>query len=111
MRVLAAVAIDEREARDLRLGAQEPGDAKEIANFCSTNYGVTFPMFAKIDVNGETAHPLYKYLQTEKPGLFGTEPIKWNFSKFLIDKTGEVVGRYGSSTKPAALEGAIEGLL
>ena len=94
-----------------QFGAQEPGSDKEIAEFCSKNYGVTFPMFSKIDVNGAGAHPLYKYLQEEKPGLLGSEPIKWNFSKFLVDKNGAVVARYGSSTKPSALEEPISALL
>jgi glutathione peroxidase len=94
-----------------QFGAQEPGDEKEIARFCTTNYGVDFPMFAKIDVNGETAHPLYKYLQSAKSGVFGSEPIKWNFTKFLVGKDGQVVERYGSSTKPESLTTAIEKLL
>jgi glutathione peroxidase len=94
-----------------QFGAQEPGDEKEIARFCTTNYGVTFPMFAKIDVNGESAHPLYKYLQSAKGGILGSEPIKWNFTKFLVDKDGKVVERYGSSTKPESLNAAIEKLL
>ena len=90
---------------------QEPGTAKEIQNFCSVNYGVTFPLFAKIDVNGDHAHPLYRFLKKEKPGFLGTEAIKWNFTKFLIDKEGNVVNRYGSSTKPAEIAGDIEKLL
>lgn len=94
-----------------QFGAQEPGDEKAIADFCAKNYGVSFPMFAKIDVNGANAHPLYKYLQEAKPGLLGSEPIKWNFAKFLVGRDGEPVARYGSSTKPAALEGAITALL
>jgi len=87
---------------------QEPGTAKEIQNFCKVNYGVTFPLFAKIDVNGEHAHPLYVYLKKQAPGFLGTEAIKWNFTKFLIDKKGNVVKRYGSSTKPAEIAGDIE---
>jgi glutathione peroxidase len=94
-----------------QFGAQEPGSEKEIAAFCERNYGVTFPMFAKIDVNGAGAHPLYKYLTSEKAGLLGTEAIKWNFTKFLIDKEGKPVARYGSSTKPEALEAPIKKLL
>ena len=90
---------------------QEPGTAKEIQNFCSVNYGVTFPLFAKIDVNGEKADPLYVYLKKEKSGFLGTEAIKWNFTKFLIDRKGNVVKRYGSSTKPAEIAGDIEKLL
>ena len=94
-----------------QFGAQEPGTEAEIANFCEKNYGVTFPLFAKIDVNGSGAHPLYKYLTSEKAGLLGTEAIKWNFTKFLIDKEGKPVARYGSSTKPDALEAPIKKLL
>ncbi len=94
-----------------QFGAQEPGDEKEIARFCAENYKVTFPMFSKIEVNGPGAHPLYKHLQEAKPGLLGSEPIKWNFSKFLVDKNGAVVARYGSSTKPSALEEPIAALL
>jgi glutathione peroxidase len=94
-----------------QFGAQEPGTEAEIANFCERNYGVTFPLFAKIDVNGSGAHPLYKYLTSEKAGLLGTEAIKWNFTKFLIDKGGKPVARYGSSTKPDALEAPIKKLL
>ena len=90
---------------------QEPGTAKEIQNFCSVNYGVTFPLFAKIDVNGEKADPLYVYLKKEKSGFLGTEAIKWNFTKFLIDRKGNVVKRYGSSTKPAEIAKDIEKLL
>jgi glutathione peroxidase len=94
-----------------QFGAQEPGSEKEIARFCETRFGVTFPLFAKIDVNGERAHPLYRFLTSEKAGVLGTEAIKWNFTKFLIDREGRPVARYGSSTKPEALEGAIKGLL
>ena len=94
-----------------QFGAQEPGTEAEIANFCEKNYGVTFPLFAKIDVNGSGAHPLYKYLTSEKAGLLGTEAIKWNFTKFLIDREGKPVARFGSSTKPDALEAPIKKLL
>ena len=94
-----------------QFGAQEPGTEAEIANFCETKYGVTFPLFAKIDVNGAGAHPLYKYLTSEKAGLLGTEAIKWNFTKFLIDREGKPVARFGSSTKPDALEAPIKKLL
>ncbi len=90
---------------------QEPGSNEEIANFCRVNYGVTFDIFAKIEVNGDNAHPLYRYLKKEAPGLFGSESIKWNFTKFLIDRDGNVVERYAPSTKPANLEEAVEGLL
>ena len=94
-----------------QFGAQEPGAEAEIGAFCSKNYGVTFPMFAKIDVNGDGAHPLYKYLKDAKPGLLGTEGIKWNFTKFLIDRTGEPVARYAPQTKPDELEAPIKALL
>jgi len=94
-----------------QFGAQEPGDAQEIANFCSLTYDVSFPMFAKIDVNGPTAHPLYQYLKKTRKGLLGSEGIKWNFTKFLIDKKGEVVGRFAPTEKPEAMEGVIQKLL
>ncbi|HSR73692.1 MAG TPA: glutathione peroxidase, partial [Sulfurovum sp.] len=83
----------------------------EIQNFCRVNFGVTFPMFSKINVNGEETHPLYRYLKSEQPGVLGTEAIKWNFTKFLVDKEGKVVERFGSSTKPSELEEKIEELL
>ncbi|MDZ7627399.1 MAG: glutathione peroxidase [Parvularculaceae bacterium] len=83
-----------------QFGAQEPGDEKAIEQFCSLTYGVTFPMFAKVDVNGEAAHPLYKFLKTEKKGLAGSEAIKWNFTKFLVDREGEVVARFGPQDTP-----------
>jgi glutathione peroxidase len=94
-----------------QFGAQEPGDAAEIANFCSLTYDVSFPMFAKIDVNGPAAHPLYQYLKKAKKGILGSEGVKWNFTKFLIDKKGEVVARYAPTEKPEAMEGAIQKLL
>jgi len=94
-----------------QFGSQEPGDAAEIAQFCSRNYDVTFPMFAKIEVNGTGAHPLYQFLKAEQKGLLGTEPIKWNFTKFLIDRAGQVTGRFAPTTKPAELEPDIERLL
>jgi glutathione peroxidase len=94
-----------------QFGAQEPGNENEIAQFCETSFGVTFPMFAKIDVNGANAHPLFKYLTGEKAGVLGTEAIKWNFTKFLIDREGQPVARYGSSTKPETLEAPIRNLL
>ena len=94
-----------------QFGAQEPGDAAEIANFCSLTYDVSFPMFAKIEVNGPAAHPLYQYLKKAKKGLLGSEGIKWNFTKFLIDKNGEVVARYAPTDKPEALDGVIQKLL
>ena len=94
-----------------QFGHQEPGDENEIKNFCSLNYEVSFPLFAKIEVNGAGAHPLYQYLKSEAPGLLGSEGIKWNFTKFLIDKSGKVVKRYGSVDKPEAIEKDIEKLL
>lgn len=87
-----------------QFGHQEPGDEKEIRDFCSLTYGVTFPMFAKIDVNGENAHPLYRWLKSEKKGLLGTEGIKWNFTKFLIDREGHVIERYAPTDTPAKIE-------
>jgi glutathione peroxidase len=83
-----------------QFGHQEPGDESAIQQFCSTTYGVTFPMFAKIHVNGDDAHPLYRLLKSAKPGVLGTEAIKWNFTKFLVSPAGEVLKRYGSSDTP-----------
>lgn len=94
-----------------QFGAQEPGDADEIANFCSLTYDVSFPLFAKIEVNGAGADPLYEYLKGAAPGLLGTGSIKWNFTKFLIDRAGSVVSRYAPTTKPEALAADIEALL
>ena len=94
-----------------QFGAQEPGDAEEIANFCSLTYDVTFPIFAKIDVNGADAAPLYRYLKSAAPGLLGTEGVKWNFTKFLVDRDGKVVERYAPQTKPADIAADIERLL
>ncbi|MEN3213050.1 glutathione peroxidase [Methylorubrum populi] len=91
-----------------QFGAQEPGDAAAIEQFCSLTYDVTFPVLAKIEVNGPGADPLYVDLKRERPGLFGTQGIKWNFTKFLIGRDGRVIERFSPSTKPAALEGAIE---
>jgi len=87
-----------------QFGHQEPGDEAEIKNFCSLNYDVSFPMFAKIDVNGSDTHPLYKYLKHEAKGLLGSEAIKWNFTKFLVDKDGEVVKRYAPTDTPQGIE-------
>jgi glutathione peroxidase len=87
-----------------QFGHQEPGDEAEIKNFCSLNYDVSFPMFAKIDVNGAGTHPLYKYLKHEAKGLLGSEAIKWNFTKFLIDKDGAVVKRYAPADTPQGIE-------
>jgi glutathione peroxidase len=94
-----------------QFGKQEPGDAQQIGAFCAKNYQVTFPMFDKIDVNGAHAHPLYRYLTGEAPGVLGTEAIKWNFTKFLIDREGRPVKRYAPVTKPDAIEPDIEKLL
>ncbi|MGA7782150.1 MAG: glutathione peroxidase [Paraburkholderia sp.] len=94
-----------------QFGKQEPGDATQIGSFCEKNYGVTFPMFEKIDVNGSNAHPLYRYLTGEAPGLLGLEGIKWNFTKFLVGRDGAVVKRYAPLTKPDAITGEIEALL
>ncbi len=94
-----------------QFGGQEPGSAAEIASFCERNYGVSFPLFAKIEVNGPKAHPLYQFLKKAKPGIFGTERIKWNFTKFLIDRQGCVVRRYAPATQPKALAAAVAGLL
>lgn len=94
-----------------QFGSQEPGSEAEIQNFCRVNFGVTFPMFSKINVNGDDTHPLYRYLKSEQSGILGTETIKWNFTKFLVDKEGNVVERFGSSTKPSSLEDKIESLL
>ncbi len=94
-----------------QFGAQEPGDASEIAQFCSRIYDVTFPMFAKIDVNGPSTHPLFAFLKSEEPGVLGTEAIKWNFTKFLVDREGAVAGRFAPTTTPKELEAEIEKLL
>jgi glutathione peroxidase len=94
-----------------QFGAQEPGSESEIASFCSTAYDVSFPMFAKIDVNGEQTHPLYKLLKREAPGLLGSVAIKWNFTKFLVDRSGKVVRRYAPTDTPQSLEKDIEAAL
>ncbi|PPD43898.1 MAG: glutathione peroxidase [Methylocystis sp.] len=94
-----------------QFGAQEPAAEGEIASFCSATYGVSFPMFAKIDVNGDAAHPLYKFLKHEAPGILGSEAIKWNFTKFLIDRSGKMVKRYAPTDTPLSLEKDIEALL
>lgn len=90
---------------------QEPGNEEEIKNFCTLTYDVTFPMFAKIEVNGDNAHPLYNYLKKEQPGFLGSEAIKWNFTKFLVNKEGKVVDRYAPATKPEDIESDILKLL
>ena len=94
-----------------QFGAQEPGDAAEIANFCSLTYDVTFPLFAKVDVNGGNADPLFEKLKEEAPGLMGSKSIKWNFTKFLVDRSGKVVKRYPPQAKPEDLAKDIEALL
>ena len=94
-----------------QFGAQEPGSEEEIATFCELNFGVTFPLFAKVDVNGDKADPLFAHLKKAKPGLLGSEAIKWNFTKFLVDAEGNVVERYAPQTEPKELAGAIEKLL
>ncbi|MEZ5708861.1 MAG: glutathione peroxidase [Blastomonas sp.] len=94
-----------------QFASQEPGDAAEIANFCSLTYDVTFPLAAKVDVNGENADPLWKHLKSQQAGLMGSRAIKWNFTKFLVDKQGKVVARYGSMVKPEQIRSDIEKLL
>ena len=94
-----------------QFGAQEPGGASEIGAFCEKNYGVTFPLFAKIDVNGDAAHPLFAKLKHDAPGILGTERIKWNFTKFLVRKDGTVFARYAPTTKPESIAADIEKLL
>lgn len=94
-----------------QFGHQEPGDASEISNFCQVNYGVSFPIFEKIDVNGENAHPLFNFLTENAPGILGSKKIKWNFTKFLIDKNGFPIERYAPTTKPESITADIEKLL
>ena len=94
-----------------QFGHQEPGSADEIESFCKVNFGVSFPLFAKIDVNGDEATPLYQWLKAEAPGIVGTKAIKWNFTKFLIDRDGKVVRRYAPTDKPASIARDIEKLL
>jgi glutathione peroxidase len=91
-----------------QFGHQEPGDEAEIKSFCALTYDVTFPMFAKVEVNGEGAHPLYRFLKKQAPGLLGTEAIKWNFTKFLVGRDGKVLKRYAPTDKPESLAGDIE---
>ncbi|MBD3824579.1 MAG: glutathione peroxidase [Epsilonproteobacteria bacterium] len=91
--------------------SQEPGTEEEIKNFCTVNYGVEFDLFSKIDVNGDSAHPLYKHLKSEASGLLGSEAIKWNFTKFLVDREGKVIKRYAPSTAPKDIESDIAKLL
>ena len=94
-----------------QFGGQEPGDAEAIGQFCQTRFDVSFPLFAKIDVNGDNAHPLYVWLKHEAAGILGTEAIKWNFTKFLIDREGKVVHRYAPATRPDELVEAVEAQL
>ena len=94
-----------------QFGAQEPGTAEQIQAFCKVNYGVTFPVFKKINVNGPDAHPLFEYLKTAAPGLLGTEAIKWNFTKFLINREGLPVKRFASATTPKSIQADIQALL
>jgi glutathione peroxidase len=94
-----------------QFGKQDPGNNGEIEEFCQLNYGVSFPMFAKVDVNGPTAHPLFQHLKTSAPGIFGSENIKWNFTKFLVDKNGKVVARFAPLTKPEDIEQAVTAAL
>jgi len=94
-----------------QFGQQEPGNATEIQSFCETRFGISFPLFQKIEVNGRDAHPLYKYLTKQAPGILGTTAVKWNFTKFLVDRSGNVVERYASLSKPEDLEKACSGYL
>jgi glutathione peroxidase len=97
-----------------QFGAQEPGSAAEIANFCEMRFGITFPLFAKIDVNGPSAHPLYRFLRRQQPGLFGifgSSALRWNFTKFLVSRDGQVTARFGPARKPEKLIGELERLL
>jgi glutathione peroxidase len=94
-----------------QFGSQEPGNDEEIAEFCSLNYGVTFPMFSKVDVNGEHAHPLFSYLAEKAPGILGSKAIKWNFTKFLVDRNGKVIERYAPNTSPSKIITDIESLV
>ena len=94
-----------------QFGAQEPAPDDQIMEFCSTHYDVTFPMFAKVDVNGDDAHPLYKHLKSQKTGIGGTKSVKWNFTKFLVDRAGEVVARFPPQASPASIEADVKKLL
>ncbi|MFC3748511.1 glutathione peroxidase [Paenibacillus sp. GCM10012306] len=94
-----------------QFAGQEPGESEEIAEFCEINYGVTFPMYEKVDVKGDEAHPLFKYLSAEAPGLLGSKSIKWNFTKFLVDQDGRVLKRFAPSTTPDQIEAEIKQLL
>jgi glutathione peroxidase len=94
-----------------QFGHQEPGNESEIQSFCVKNFGVTFPLYSKIEVNGPGAHPVYQFLKTEKKGLLGTEGIKWNFTKFLVDRAGNVVKRFAPTDTPASIAASVEKLL
>lgn len=94
-----------------QFGKQDPGSNDQIEEFCQLNYGVSFPMFAKIDVNGPDAHPLFQHLKTKAPGIFRSENIKWNFTKFLVDRQGQVIARYAPLTKPEDIEQAVSAAL
>jgi glutathione peroxidase len=94
-----------------QFGGQEPGDESQIAEFCSSRFGISFPMFSKVEVNGDGTDPLFSLLKSQAPGLMGTEAIKWNFTKFLVSRDGQVIGRYASTTKPESMEGDIKELL
>lgn len=94
-----------------QFGGQEPGDEDEILSFCRLNHGVTFPMFSKIDVNGDNAHPLYVHLKKQRSGLFGSGMIKWNFTKFLVGRDGKVVRRFSPNTKPSDIDDDVQKLL
>lgn len=94
-----------------QFGHQEPGNDTEIEQFCSLNFNVKFPLFKKVEVNGDNASPLYQYLKKQAPGVLGTQKIKWNFTKFLVNQTGEVIKRYGSTTKPEKIAKDIQALL
>jgi len=94
-----------------QFGSQDPGSPEEIQNFCQTKYGVSFPMFAKTDVNGPNTHPLYQYLKNQAPGLMGSEAIKWNFTKFLVDKAGTAVKRFGPKVTPEEIGEALSDYL
>ncbi len=94
-----------------QFGGQEPGDETAIGQFCEMNFGVSFPMFAKVEVNGDNAHPLYIWLKNQAPGVLGTEAIKWNFTKFLVDRNGKVVERFAPATTPESIQSAVEALL
>ena len=94
-----------------QFGAQEPGNSEEIKNFCSLNYNISFPLFQKIEVNGENASALYQFLKQEKPGLLGTEAIKWNFTKFLVNREGQVIKRYAPTDKPQDIKNDLSKML